>query len=544
MRKVLEYLATVAAVMMTATAFAAEPYGFEQVRRMAPDNNPVEINKDITIEGIVISDCDSRNMELNVNISQAKMDLTPNDKTAYIESQDGRYGFRLQFDNPEDNELHRYDKITLNLNGARLIREDNPERYTISGLTSDNVMDVEKGDASSLPRKLKFINELTDDDVYTYVTLQQAEFVMKDGSYTNIWEPYCIKSDLHSGAYDVTSRMDGWASLVRDSRNSAIYMLVNTACQWRRTGKRIPQGQVSLSGIIVKTDVRRYGGNMGRYSIRPVDETDIVAEKKAKSPYKVLLGWFLENNNDGSLEFEFMGLKTGLTNKSEVRGDRVLAEVGEGYLWTTSNSYIMVTTDFNDLGTENKGAVRNGSIMFKAPTPDWYSFDEHGKVTGTNSFFIEFSTEKVKGTDMSLCFEFGAGNQDANGSWNFPAEWRVAYSTDGSRWITLKDTATGSTRTILRSVPFWPKVVEGSGNPKPLPTGYDCGMGLTQHTYALPPSAFGQKHVFISICPASTKLSQIRSNPANDVIMDHAVVKPTTRQQTIMRFGQLYVCYK
>ena len=115
---------------------------------------------------------------------------------------------------------------------------------------------------------------------------------------------------------------------------------------------------------------------------------------------------------------------------------------------------------------------------------------------------------------------------------------------DGRKWITLKDSATGSNTTILRTVPFWPKVVKGSGNPKPLPTGYDCGMGLTQHTYALPASAFGHKQVFISISPASTKLSQIRSKPENDVIMDHAVVRQTTKQETIMRFGQLYICYK
>ena len=544
MNRYIKYVATAMAALTISAAMAAGPSSFEQVREMVADNTPLTVTRDVMIEGIIISDCDSPNMELNVNISQAKMDLTPNRKTAYIESLDGRYGFRLQFEYPEDNELHRYDKALINLKNARIVKETEPERYTITGLSSENVMDIEKCDASVLPRKEKFINELTDDDVYTFVTLKEVEFVIKNGSYTNIWEPYCIKSELHSGAYDVTSRMDGWASLLRDTRDNAIYMLVNTSCLWRRTGKRIPQGLVSLSGIVVKTDVRRYGGNMGRYSIRPVDENDIVADKKSKSPYKVLLGWFLDNNPDASLEFEFTGVKTGIAHKNEIRGDRVLAEIGKGYLWTTSNSYIMITSDFNNTGTDDRGAVKNGAIMFKAPTPDWYSFDEQGKVNGANSFFIEFSTEKIKGTQMALCFDFGAGNQDADGSWNFPVEWKVAYSVDGRKWITLKDSATGSNTTILRTVPFWPKVVKGSGNPKPLPTGYDCGMGLTQHTYALPASAFGHKQVFISISPASTKLSQIRSKPENDVIMDHAVVRQTTKQETIMRFGQLYICYK
>ncbi len=541
---------TAAATFFFAAAVAQTPQSFDKVRAMASADAPVAVENDLIIEGIVIGDCDSKNMELNVNVSQSQVDLTPNDKTSYIQSADGRYGFRLRFASVEDNELHRYGKVKINLRGTKIVRENDPERYTIDGLTAENIVDAVKGDASAVVPKQKFIGELTDEDVYTFVTLKEVEFVIKDGSYTNIWEPYCIKSELHPDNekdpkyYKVTSRMDGWASLVRDSRNNAIYMPVNTLCQWRRTGKRIPQGQVALSGIVVHTEMRRYGGNMGRYSIRPVDGSDIVADKKAKSPYKVLIGWFLENNTDASLDFEYMGTKTGIENKKEVRGDRILPDVGRGFMWTTSNSYIMVTNDFNALDTYQRGAVYKGALFFNAPTPDWYTFDAAGKANGVNSFLIEFSTAKIKGTDMALCFDFGAGNQDANGSWNYPAEWKVECSYDGIHWTLLKDSATGSDKTVLRPVPFWPKVVEGSGNPKPLPTGYDCGMGLQQHMYALPQSMFGREKVLIAISPASTKLSQIRANPEKDVIMDNKVVNKNIKQQTIIRFGSIYVCYK
>ncbi|MBQ7342068.1 MAG: hypothetical protein IJW42_02285, partial [Alistipes sp.] len=538
------------AAVLTATAgvqsiWAQEVKTFEQVRAMAVEDKTT-VTESVIIEGVVISDCESPNMDINHNVSTAKTDITHNMRTAYIQTPDGALGFRLKFVAPEDNGLYRYGTVRLDLKGATIVKEYNPERYTIRNLTSENVLSFKKGDASKVVRKEKHIKDLTDTDVYTFVTLKDLEFVFKDGSYTNIWEPYCIKSELHNvpKPYGVTSRMDSWATLLRDLDNKAIYMHVNTLCQWRRNGKTVPKGMVEMNGIIVSSENRRYGGNMGKFQIRPVDEKDIVPVK-GKSPYKTIVGWFYEANNSADVNYEMMGFKTGQGNKREVKGDRLIAEYGKGFMWTTSNSFFVLTHDYNDVTTHNRGSIWSGAIAFEGPTTSWYIFDSNNRIIGTNSVFVEFSTAKISGTAMSVCFDFGAGNQSADSSWQYPAQWKVECCYDGRRWITLKDTATDQLITNMRPVPFWParlKLLTGDRRVKP--TGYDCGLGLQQHTYALPPAVFGCDKVLIRITPANGKLAQIRSNPASDMIMDKAIVTPNCKQTTFFRFGSLYVYYK
>ena len=162
---------------------------------------------------------------------------------------------------------------------------------TLTGVQALNVLSVAPGTAADLPMQERSVATLTDDDLYTFVTLRDAEFVFKEGSYTNIWEPYAQScGELHHYKYDINNRMDGWASLVRDSEGGAIYMLVNTLCAWRRAGKPLPQGMGPLSGVVVHTPMRRYGGDMGRYSIRPLDEGGIGVSRKRNSPWKRLTG--------------------------------------------------------------------------------------------------------------------------------------------------------------------------------------------------------------------------------------------------------------
>lgn len=70
---------------------------FADVRALATAEGTA-VDEDILIEGIVVSDFHSKNMEANPSVSYDKVDVTVNDCTAYLESPDGRYGFRLRFD--------------------------------------------------------------------------------------------------------------------------------------------------------------------------------------------------------------------------------------------------------------------------------------------------------------------------------------------------------------------------------------------------------------------------------------------------------------
>ena len=138
----------------------------------------------------MISDKDNANVETTPNTARNATDYTVNAKTAYVQMLDGSYGYRLQFDAADDNTLKRYSQVKISLNGVTLTKEADPERYTLSGLTAANIVSQTPGTASDLIRKEKSIGQLTDEDIYTYVSLREVEFALPDGSYTNVNEGY------------------------------------------------------------------------------------------------------------------------------------------------------------------------------------------------------------------------------------------------------------------------------------------------------------------------------------------------------------------
>jgi hypothetical protein len=117
----------VVAAMVVATASAQTVKSFADVRAMVT-GDALPITENLVIEGVVVSDCDSPNMDQNPNLSTARIDLTGNLRTAYIQSLDGEYGFRLKFRAPQDNELHRYMVVKIDLKGATIVKKYNPER--------------------------------------------------------------------------------------------------------------------------------------------------------------------------------------------------------------------------------------------------------------------------------------------------------------------------------------------------------------------------------------------------------------------------------
>ena len=231
------------------------------------------------LEALVVSDYRSQNMELNPNVSWDKVDLGENLRTAYVESPDGRYGFRLRFAGIYENRLERGDRVRFDLGGCSLTGETDPERYTVDGLCAANVEVLERSVA--LPAKERRIADLKDEDLYTYVTLAGTEFLSKQGCYANVFESCVQRSRLN--AFDQPSRRtDGWASLLKDADNGSIYMLVNTKCAWRRDGRGVPHGVGAVSRL-GPYPMRRYEGDMGRYAIRLPDERDIAIPRDTAS---------------------------------------------------------------------------------------------------------------------------------------------------------------------------------------------------------------------------------------------------------------------
>ena len=515
------------------------------LKQLCPAGGKRVIGESLTLEGVVVSDWRSQNTALNPNLTHEWVDISVNGRTVYLQDPDGKAGVCLLFNAEADNQLCRGDRVTFQLRGCTLEHLSQPDRVIVSNLSYLNIIEYTKGTKNDVPAKPRHIADLTDDDYFTLVQLQDVELVFKDGCYTDIYEGYALPTEgyVYDGFYP-NARMDGWASLLRDVNGKTLYMHVNTRCIWRRTGKPLPQGTGSVTGIIVYEPMRRYGGEMGRYSIRPADDSDIALSKKKNSPWKVLTGWELDGASGQTLEFEMMGVVDGL-HKEGKKDDRVLNDCGKakGFFWTDSGANIFTWADLNALTPTSRGELSNGSILFKSKTADWFVYDKSGKVKESRSFFVEFDASKVKGTDMTFSFSWIEGVPDADYNWNYPGEWKVQMTIDeGLTWMDLKETATQAEKILLRTHPWYDKKLTLIKVSKK--TGFDCGLGMQQRCFTIPASAFGQKAVILRLTPASDKLAAIRSTPSQDVLTPPGKPSPKMQNRTFIRFGKILIEYK
>ena len=130
MKHLLKYLLAAAALLLWGQAAAAGPFG--QLRGLCEPGKSVLLTAPTVVEGIVVSDYRSPNMELNPNLNYYSVDLEENDRTVYVEAADGSCGIRLRFDEASENRLARYDRVRLDLNGCRLTRTAAPDCMTLT----------------------------------------------------------------------------------------------------------------------------------------------------------------------------------------------------------------------------------------------------------------------------------------------------------------------------------------------------------------------------------------------------------------------------
>lgn len=276
---------------------------FEQVRAMA-DVKGVVLDEDILIEGIVVSNRESGNAGDNTQNSPATIDYSISERTIYLESMDGKYGFMLKTATKEDNIFLFGDKVSFSLRGAKLFRsnpvmskmlgETAPDYYWFTDVTSSMV--VSRVEGATVPVKELSINQLTDEDIFTYVKLQNCEISMRKGPLTPINEGYANATGANRTAKH--------AILLHDMNGDALYIYTNTTCLYRRDGKRLPYGIGTMSGVIVHELYTRFEyadndtgdedtyGNIGRYQIRHQSYEDFGMAKDSKDAQsKVLAEW-------------------------------------------------------------------------------------------------------------------------------------------------------------------------------------------------------------------------------------------------------------
>jgi len=405
---------------------ASTEVGFDQVKALVTSaTGSLTISDDIVLSGFVISDCNNGNVAGNPNMSQTTIDYDVNYKTAYIQDAAAKNGLALEMENKNINVLNRYDHVKLWLKGLTLVKETNPERYTIKGVKGDNLISITSGNASDLPLKEKYMGELTDNDMYTFVTLKNCELPIRKGSFTPINEGY-------ASSYSA-NRIDKYPLLVRDINGSSCYLFTNTACTYRRDGNVLPQGSGTISGIIVYETYERFeeNGFLGKYQIRHMTREDINVQQNASNGFStVLCEWT-----------KFQGSSSLVTPTS-----------GAGELTNTSTGSIYGTMDFSYLGpitgnstVDNKGVNPSSEAKGVAKT-NWST---------SESWVIKFSTQGISSSQLSMQLA------TFNASYGAPRYWTVEYNKAGV-WTTVAnytvpDIATWD-NTLLTQLSGWKNI--------------------------------------------------------------------------------------
>ena len=368
-------------------------YSFEELRAVLPSAGEQAFEGDF-FEGVIVADAGQKNMETNPMTSATSYDDNESAITNYVQSLDGKYGMRLKFATAADNTLKKGDKVKISLAGATLVREDNPVRYTLRGVNANNVT-VEEN--VQLAARQKTIAELTDEDVYTLVTLPDVEVPFCYGSWVNVRKEWID-----------AKRINFDNRILRDVNGNEIRMIVNTDAEWYLTDAGVPKGSGPVSGVIVNTTSEYYGSDiLGKYQIRPMKLSDI--EIKDNGFSEILVAW---------------DYSTGFSRVSSLE-----ATTGTGTFAASSMAQANTFLQFRHTSPYPKGYPKGANIDKSV----WWK-DGAAKDAAT----FQFSTKDAAGKKMTLSFGALIGNYKEEAASQGPVHWNVEYSLDGTNYILIE----------------------------------------------------------------------------------------------------------
>ena len=253
---------------------------FAEVRSAVGSESVWNVTENVAIVGYVINEKNDNAGECRMEVMD-KIDYDSNETTVYFEDEEAENGFRLICASDSSNIFTQYTKVKLLIKGCSVVKAENPERYDITGVTSNMIISAEYAGKDGMPLKVKSINELVPADIYTYVTLKDCELPVRKGSLTPVNEGYTLAFDAN--------KIAKYPALVRDAEGSSIYMYTNMTCAYRRDGKKLPYGSGNISGVIVNEEFQPFG-DMGAYQIRHLSREDIaLAQTMEEKSFSALL---------------------------------------------------------------------------------------------------------------------------------------------------------------------------------------------------------------------------------------------------------------
>lgn len=515
-----EYSQTLYVIQKTGNDGLGKSMSFSEIRSLGRAGETVTIDDYVMLEGYVVGNKESGNSGENEKLSTTSSDNTSYLKDIYVESLDAAYGFLIKAATVEDNIFSRYDKVTLLLKGMTIRKELEPERYVIEGFTTANVVGREAG--TSAPEKEKYISELTDNDLYTQVTLKDCEFAVRKGSLTPVNDAYTLSSGK--------GFISKYPRLVRDIQGSTIYTYTNTTCPYRRDGVKLPYGSGTLTGVVVSELYPNYVygdnddddlcGNIGRYQIRHQAYSDIAFDKERTFSnilleFRYAAGFRSEDGvsyfrpTEGQATARFLhstgaavtycpstfnyigwtGTSAGVAPFKNHKGVDASLDEPLGYSFATGYYFDYSGTNSDGKGKVDSRSKNNSYNGASAKIYDgWMSKAWWNDATDkAESWIIEFSTKDVTASHVSMQFTSYGAQTGATGK--TPYSWTAYWSetgdlSDDAAWHKIADYV----------VPDG--VVNGQERDWQLPA-------FKQYDFALPLEILGKEKVFIRLRPSS-----------------------------------------
>ncbi|MCQ2184232.1 MAG: hypothetical protein MJY62_02320 [Bacteroidales bacterium] len=439
------------------------------------------VNDDM-LEGFIVSDSSSPNLCSSPQSGQYSFDRGENARTAYLEGTDGMYGVRLKFTSAEENHTTQFEKVRINLNGVDLIRETSPLRITLSGLKASSITRIGEPDEAAVPAKARSISQLSESDIYTYVSIRGVEILQKDGSFTNCSDAFSLKDENNPYSGTDNPWWDVAPLLLHDRSGGCINMLTNAAAPWRRYGEDlgaladparplVPQGSGNVKGIIVCDNVApvRFG-DLGTYQIRPMKLEDIALDEASFTSTVVEWNW----NDFSPAVTPVVGSGTlDVSGIPDVEGKTVSA--AKALSSDYNNTYNGREGDGgngNGGGVNMAGLVKNGAMKFSKM---WWNFSQNKG----EYFDIKFNMGGASGTNLFVGLVWGHG-EGASSQYCGPSHWKALYSIDGgASWSDVPGASLIENRSCI------------------CPDNYsvDACPGFTEHIISLPTSCFGKTDV-------------------------------------------------
>ena len=437
---------------------------FEELRQTYAMNR--EIEDYVIISGIVVSNTENRNAGENPQNTTSSIDYTVSEKTVYLESEDGKYGVSLLTSTVEDNVFRQYDHVQILIQGVTAKLVENPDRYELEGVTRAMIISQTAGTASDIPVKEKYMNELTDDDIYTYVTLKDVEFPVRKGAITPINEGYSIGTNAH--------RISKYPLLVRDINGDAMYMMTNTNCAYRSDGTRLPYGSGKISGVIVHERFSRFEwrngadpaemdedptlGYIGRYQIRHQTKEDIWGQMQdsVEDSFSALLTEYRYWNPD--LENEVLRPTYGDNGYfTHTYQEKYTGSADKEYMQATYNQHMWgsgtyeylgpIGNNANNLFGANFGNKNGIGVVIDPAKESW------------NPMMDDLVSRNPDGT-IEWCGPYAANQYAANGTGGWPGNDAISTSSQqinysGSTSMRGKGNVSGNCYTASANHFWW-----------------------------------------------------------------------------------------